>query len=63
MGEGNELKGGPTGVRARAKRYRSLAESLSSPEMVAAALECAGDLEREADLEEQAGIAGAVRAA
>jgi hypothetical protein len=63
MDAGNDQFGGATTLRARAERYRSLAENLSNPEIVAAALECARDLEREAEVQEHMRMLGAVRAA
>lgn len=50
-------------LRARAERYRSLAENLSNPEVVAVALECARELEREAEAQERMQISGAIKAA
>jgi hypothetical protein len=63
MGEGSDWFGDATTLRARAERYRSLAETVSNPEIAAAALECARDLEREADLQEPTRILGAIKAA
>ena len=50
-------------LRARAERYRSLAENLSNPEIVAVAQECARELEREAEVREQIQTLGVTRAA
>jgi uncharacterized protein (DUF362 family) len=64
VSEERERLEGAANLRARAARYRSLAECLTHPDVIAAALECARDLEKEADMLERAGARGAgVRAA
>ena len=55
--------GGADKLRARAARYRSLAETLTNPEIIVAALECARELDKEADALDPPPVVDAIRAA